>query len=228
MRSVTWVSPPDLRDEMWRRRRERRTKTLAGALRGYLYRRSWRTGQPLGGAWTAGPVEQNRPHARVAKGRAGSFRGILVAVRGAWPSDWTSTGGSLGNVPARSRCVAAIRFTRAGWVAAGGFWADRHPWAHTRCRPLGLPFDPGIGLRSGNFLYLIYHDFAKIYGPPQILQKYTSAAVAHGVRNITPWPAAVGAARSGPIPFREPRRYVPDAEGHDVTGLTPGVSVALS
>jgi hypothetical protein len=32
----------------------------------------------------------------------------------------------------------------------------------------------------------IYHDFAKIYGPPQILQKYTSAAVAHGVRGLTP------------------------------------------
>jgi hypothetical protein len=27
------------------------------------------------------------------------------------------------------------------------------------------------------FFYLFYHDFAKIYGPPQILQKYTSAAV---------------------------------------------------
>jgi hypothetical protein len=36
------------------------------------------------------------------------------------------------------------------------------------------------------FLYLFYRDFAKIYDPPQILQKYTSAAVAYGVRDITP------------------------------------------
>jgi hypothetical protein len=53
--------------------------------------------------------------------------------------------------------------------------------------------------QSGIFLYLIYHDFAKIYGPTQILQKYTSGAVAHGVRDITPWAAALGAARSGPL-----------------------------
>jgi hypothetical protein len=50
------------------------------------------------------------------------------------------------------------------------------------------------------FLHLIYHDFAKIYGPPQILQEYTSATVAHGVTDITPRPTAVRAARSGPIP----------------------------
>jgi hypothetical protein len=31
------------------------------------------------------------------------------------------------------------------------------------------------------------------------LQKYTFAAVAHDVRDITPWPTAVGAARSGPL-----------------------------
>jgi hypothetical protein len=51
------------------------------------------------------------------------------------------------------------------------------------------------------FIYLFYHDFAKIYGPPQILQKYTSAAVTHCVRDITTWPTAVGAARSGTIPL---------------------------
>jgi hypothetical protein len=49
------------------------------------------------------------------------------------------------------------------------------------------------------FLYLFYHDFAKIYGPAQILQKYTFGAVDHGVRDITPWAAALGAARSGPL-----------------------------
>jgi hypothetical protein len=38
----------------------------------------------------------------------------------------------------------------------------------------------------GNFLYIFYHDFAKIYGSLEILQKYTSAAVGHGVRGLTP------------------------------------------
>jgi hypothetical protein len=36
----------------------------------------------------------------------------------------------------------------------------------------------------GIFLYFSYHDFVKIYGPPEILQNYTSAAMAHGVRDI--------------------------------------------
>jgi hypothetical protein len=36
------------------------------------------------------------------------------------------------------------------------------------------------------FIYFFYHDFAKLYGPPEILQNYTSAVVTHGVRNITP------------------------------------------
>jgi hypothetical protein len=40
-----------------------------------------------------------------------------------------------------------------------------------------------------------------------ILQKYTSAVVAHNVRDITPWPTAVGAARSGPLAW--PRRGEP-------------------
>jgi hypothetical protein len=40
--------------------------------------------------------------------------------------------------------------------------------------------------RAWIFLYLFYRDFAKIYDPPQILQKYTSAVVDHGVRGITP------------------------------------------
>jgi hypothetical protein len=48
------------------------------------------------------------------------------------------------------------------------------------------------------FIYLFYRDYAKIYGPPKILQKYTSGAMAHGVRDITPWAVALGAARSGP------------------------------
>jgi hypothetical protein len=49
------------------------------------------------------------------------------------------------------------------------------------------------------FIYFFYHVFAKIYGPPESLQNYTSSAVVHDVRNITPWPTAVGAASSGPV-----------------------------
>jgi hypothetical protein len=54
--------------------------------------------------------------------------------------------------------------------------------------------------RAREFFYIFfYHDFAKIYGSPEILQNYTSAVMAHGVRDITPWPTAVGAASSGPL-----------------------------
>jgi hypothetical protein len=66
------------------------------------------------------------------------------------------------------------------------------------------------------FLYSFYLDFAKIYGPSQILQKYTSAVVAHGVRDITPWPTAVGAAKSGPLAWARL-----GAIRHDVRGLAP-------
>jgi hypothetical protein len=31
------------------------------------------------------------------------------------------------------------------------------------------------------------------YMPPEILQNYTSATVAHGVTDLTPWPTALGA-----------------------------------
>jgi hypothetical protein len=48
------------------------------------------------------------------------------------------------------------------------------------------------------FIYF-YHDFAKIYDPLEILQNYTSAVVAHGVRDITSWTTAVGDASSGPL-----------------------------
>jgi hypothetical protein len=57
----------------------------------------------------------------------------------------------------------------------------------------------------------IFRDFAKIYGPSKKLQKkYTSCAVAHGVRDITLWVAALGAARSGPW------HQGPNALGRDV------------
>jgi hypothetical protein len=56
-----------------------------------------------------------------------------------------------------------------------------------------------MGRAGWGFLYLFYHDFAKIYDPPQIFQNYTSAVVAHGIRDKTSWPTAVGAARSGPL-----------------------------
>jgi hypothetical protein len=67
---------------------------------------------------------------------------------------------------------------------------------------------------DGNFLYLFYHNCAKIYGPPQILQKYTSATVAHGVRDIPSWLTAVGAAKSGPLAW-DKHSVVP----HGVRGL---------
>jgi hypothetical protein len=62
-----------------------------------------------------------------------------------------------------------------------------------------------------DFLYFFYLYFAKIYGPPEILQNYTSATVTHSVRDITPWPTAVGAASSGPVAW----------DGHNV--ITHGV-----
>jgi hypothetical protein len=49
------------------------------------------------------------------------------------------------------------------------------------------------------FIYIFYHDFAKIYGPPKILQNYTSAVVTHAVRDITSRLTAVEAASSGPL-----------------------------
>jgi hypothetical protein len=63
------------------------------------------------------------------------------------------------------------------------------------------------------FIYFFYHDFAKIYDPSEILRNYTSAAVAHGVTDITSWPTAVGAASSGPVGLT--------ATGHDIKSLTP-------
>jgi hypothetical protein len=91
-----------------------------------------------------------------------------------------------------------------------------HSETATRCRPEWPLSSSIIGpspskifstcyFQVGNcFIYLFYHDFAKIYGPPQILQKYTPAVVAHSVRDITSWPTVVGATRSGPLVW--PRR----------------------
>jgi hypothetical protein len=54
-------------------------------------------------------------------------------------------------------------------------------------------------LGSASFFIFVYHDFAKIYDMPEILQNYAYVVVVHGVRDVTPWPTAVGAARSGPL-----------------------------
>jgi hypothetical protein len=56
---------------------------------------------------------------------------------------------------------------------------------------------------EGIFYIFFYLYFAKIYGRSETLQNYTSAAGAHGVRDITPWPTAVGAASSGPVAWDE-------------------------
>jgi hypothetical protein len=63
------------------------------------------------------------------------------------------------------------------------------------------------------FIYFFYLDFAKIYGPLEFLQNYTYAVVVHGVRDITSWPTAVGAASNGLLGLT--------AACHDVRSLTP-------
>jgi hypothetical protein len=51
----------------------------------------------------------------------------------------------------------------------------------------------------GNFYIFFLSRFAKIYDPLEILQNSTSAIATHGVKDITPWPTAVGAASSEPL-----------------------------
>jgi hypothetical protein len=61
-------------------------------------------------------------------------------------------------------------------------------------------FGRGSGAAACEFFYIyFYHDFAKIYGPSEISQNYTSATMTHGVRDIMRWSTAVGAASSGPL-----------------------------
>jgi hypothetical protein len=64
------------------------------------------------------------------------------------------------------------------------------------------------------FLYFFYHDFAQIYGPLEILQNYTSAVVAHDVRDIMPWPTMLGATNTGPLAWG---RH--SAVSHDVRNI---------
>jgi hypothetical protein len=82
------------------------------------------------------------------------------------------------------------------------------------------PEKHGFISEANFYIYTFYHDFGKIYGPPEILQNYTSAAVAHVVRDITSWSTAVGAASSGPLVCgtqrRTPRRQGPSAVGYYV------------
>jgi hypothetical protein len=75
---------------------------------------------------------------------------------------------------------------------------------------------PWLEWTKTGLFYIFYHDFAKIYGPPEILQKFTSTAVGHDVRDITLWPTAVGSARSGPLVW-DRHSAVP----HGVRGLAP-------
>jgi acyl-coenzyme A synthetase/AMP-(fatty) acid ligase len=63
------------------------------------------------------------------------------------------------------------------------------------------------------YIYIFYHDFAKIYGPPEFLQNYTYVVVAHGLRDITVWPTAVGAASSGPLVWDRHSASYPTALG---------------
>jgi hypothetical protein len=67
------------------------------------------------------------------------------------------------------------------------------------------------------FFYIFFYlYFARIYGPSEILLIYTSAAVAHDVRDITSSPTTVGAASSGPVAYN----------GHNV--VTHGVMAIVS
>jgi hypothetical protein len=67
------------------------------------------------------------------------------------------------------------------------------------------------------FFYIFFYlYFARIYGPSEILLIYTSAAVAHDVRDITSRPTTVGAASSGPVAYN----------GHNV--VTHGVMAIVS
>jgi hypothetical protein len=62
----------------------------------------------------------------------------------------------------------------------------------TKIVKYSLPSDgpPYLTVEGGSvtaeffYAYFFYHDFAKIYGLSEILQNYTSAVVAYGVRDI--------------------------------------------
>jgi hypothetical protein len=71
-------------------------------------------------------------------------------------------------------------------------------------------------MESADFLYFFYHDFAKVYGPPEFLENYTSDAMAHVVRDITSWPTAVGATSSRPLVW-DRHSVVP----HGIRGIAP-------
>jgi hypothetical protein len=108
-----------------------------------------------------------------------------------------------------------------------------HSETATRCRPEWPLSSSIIGpspskifstcyFQVGNcFIYLFYHDFAKIYGPPQILQKiYTCRrgpqrqghnVVAHGGRSHQEWALSVAQTWR-----RTPWRQEPSVAGHGV------------
>jgi hypothetical protein len=54
-----------------------------------------------------------------------------------------------------------------------------------------------------DFFNIFYLYFAKINSPPQILQNYTSAAVAHGGRDIPPCGTTAGVVAHGPAVWDE-------------------------
>jgi hypothetical protein len=62
---------------------------------------------------------------------------------------------------------------------------------------LAIYVERGAELYIYIYIYIYNHDFAKIYGPPQILQKCTSAAVAHGGRSRQEWARTLNAAGHG-------------------------------
>jgi hypothetical protein len=88
----------------------------------------------------------------------------------------------------------------------------------------------------GNFFIFILSRFCKKYMVRQsFLQKYTSGALTHGVRDITLWAATLGAARSGPWACPRPsavacgvRVLTPWAMASGPSAVAHGVSIPLA
>jgi hypothetical protein len=131
--------------------------------------------------WRQGATGQNpRQNKKVAVDSAA--RGLLLLEGTGQPRSHRHT-----NAAGWAPVVTAYRIT-------GGVGAHRTHWVR-----MGVGWQ-GVGRI---FLYFFYHGFAKIYDPSEILQKYTSTVVTHGVRDITPRHMAIGADSSGLVVWED-------------------------
>jgi hypothetical protein len=104
----------------------------------------------------------------------------------------------------RSRLSSGYGHTRNGGRCSTAMTREVARVNPTKC--VVLPSMPPCSAHESffyvevEFFYIYFITILqKIHGPPQILQKYKSAAVAHGVRDVTPplaWPRR-GAVRHG-------------------------------